>query len=162
MFVAPGTLYVCVSTLALPNLGKITALAVGADGTVFVATDSALCVLTPAGTLAPLAGCRSERGYKDGKGIYTYAHIHTHFYIHAQTHNAHILTHKLTNMYVGPDARFHNLRGLAVVSDGSLLVTDAYNHCLRRVSQVISVSRSPPSFTCFSFCDWGVKEFSLS
>jgi len=59
-----------VSTLALPMLGTIYALTVDIDGTVFVATTSALYVIAPsAGFVANLAGSRSERGCVDGGGL---------------------------------------------------------------------------------------------
>jgi len=91
-----------VSTLALPTLGTIYALTVGIDGTVFVATESALYVITPsAGFVAHLAGSRSETGCVDGEGL---------------------------------DTRFNDPRGLAVASDGSLLVAETGNRRLRRVS----------------------------
>jgi len=91
-----------VSTLALPTLGTIYALTVGIDGTVFVATESALHVITPsAGFVAHLAGSRSETGCVDGEGL---------------------------------DTRFNDPRGLAVASDGSLLVAETGNRRLRRVS----------------------------
>ena len=99
------------STLALPTLGTICALTVSIDGTVCVATQSALYVITPsAGFVLHLAGSRSETGYTDGEG---------------------------------QDARFNQPRGLAVASDASLLVVDAHNHRLRRVTQDGTVSTSP-------------------
>jgi len=85
----------------MPIVGIINALAVGIDGTVFVATDSALYVLSPAGVVSLHAGSRSETGYQDGEG---------------------------------PDARFCAPRSIVVASDGSLLVADTENHCLRRVT----------------------------
>ena len=106
----PAALEARVSTLALPAIGKINALAIGIDGTVFVATDSAIYVLSPAGFVALFAGSRSETretGYQDGEG---------------------------------PDARFDSPRGLAVASDGSLLVADTKNHRLRRVTPHGTVS----------------------
>jgi len=58
-----------VSTLGPPTLGEIHALTVAIDGTVFVATASALYIIsTLAGFVGHLAGSRSETGYADGEG----------------------------------------------------------------------------------------------
>jgi len=75
-------------------LGEIHALTVAMDGAVFVATASALYIIsTLAGFVGHLAGSHSETGYADGEGI---------------------------------DARFNHPSGLAVASDGSLLVADTF------------------------------------
>ena len=64
----PAALEALVSTLALPSLElQICALAVGVDGTVFIATASALYVLSPSGTLALFVGSRTETGCTDGE-----------------------------------------------------------------------------------------------
>ena len=103
----PAGLDARVSSVALPSLGCIRALAVGVDGTVFVCTDSALYGLTAAGQISLIAGSRNETGLRDGQG---------------------------------PDARFNKPCGLAVYADGSLLVVDTFNHCLRRVTSNGAVS----------------------
>jgi len=64
----PAPLEARVSTLALPTLGKIYALAVDIYGTVFVATALALYAISLTGFLTLLAGSSSEKGYKDGQG----------------------------------------------------------------------------------------------
>ena len=99
--VVPLALETRVSTLDLPTIGWITALAIDVDGTVFISTSTAIYTLSPAGRLALLAGSRSEKGHTDAEG---------------------------------PEARFHDPRGLCVSINGSLLVADRNNHCLRRVS----------------------------
>jgi len=103
------------------------------DGTVFVATQSALHVITPsAGFVLHLAGSRSETGYTDGEG---------------------------------QDARFNQPFGLAVASDGSLLVADTGNHRLRCVTPhgtVLTVAGGGEGFadgvgTSARFnCPWGI------
>jgi serine/threonine-protein kinase len=103
----PAGLEASVSKVALPSLGTVRALAVGANGTVFVCTDSALYSLAGAGQMTLIAGCRSETGFRDG---------------------------------LGAEARFNKPCGLAVYSDGSLVLADTYNHCLRRVSPQGAVS----------------------
>jgi len=72
----PAALEARVSTLALPTIGKINALAVGIDGTVFVATDSALYILSPAGFVSLHAGSRVKTGYQDGNGPDACFHSH--------------------------------------------------------------------------------------
>ena len=62
----PAGLDARVSSVALPALGCIRALAVGADGTVFACTDSALYAMLPAGQISMIAGSRSEMGHRDG------------------------------------------------------------------------------------------------
>lgn len=119
----PAALEAHFSTLALPSLGVICALAVGADGMVFVATCSALFVLSPSGTLALFSGSRTKTGYTDGES---------------------------------KDARFNTPRGLAVASDGSLLVADTNNHRLRRVSlygAVSTIAGSQQGFPDGGFAD---------
>ena len=64
----PAALEARVSTVALPSLGKIYAIAVAKDGTTFVATASALFIVTPTGHHALLAGSRTKAGYKDCQG----------------------------------------------------------------------------------------------
>ena len=59
----PAAFAARVSTLALPTISTINALAVGIDGKVFVATDSALYVLSPAGFVSLHAGSRSKTGF---------------------------------------------------------------------------------------------------
>ena len=41
---------------------------------------------------------------------------------------------------LGAEARFNKPSGLAVYSDGSLVLADTYNHCLRRISPQGAVS----------------------
>jgi hypothetical protein len=96
----PAAVDACVSSVVLPSLGCIRALAVGADGTVFLCTDSALYALAGE-QISMIAGSRSETGLRDG---------------------------------VGSEARFNKPCGLAFYTDGSLLVVDTFNHCLRRVA----------------------------
>jgi DNA-binding beta-propeller fold protein YncE len=103
----PAGLEARVESVALPSLGTVRALAVGADGTVFVCTDSALYAFAGANQVTLIAGSRSETGFRDG---------------------------------LGADARFNKPCGLAVYSDGSLVLADTYNHCLRRVSPEGAVS----------------------
>lgn len=57
-----------VSSLTLPTLGMIAALAVDNHGTVYMGTDSAVYFLTPAGVLELHAGNPTSTGFKDGKG----------------------------------------------------------------------------------------------
>ena len=103
----PAGLDARVSSVALPALGCIRALAVGADGTVFVCTDSALYALGAAGQISLIAGARNEMGHRDGPGA---------------------------------EARFNKPCGLAVHTDGSLVLADTFNHCLRRVTPNGAVS----------------------
>jgi len=103
----PAALEARVSTVVLPTLENICALTVGADGTVFLSTDSALYVLSLGGIVALFAGSQDQTGYKDGQGA---------------------------------KARFNRPHGLAMASDGSLLVADTWNHRLRRVSPHGTVS----------------------
>jgi len=97
----PAALEARISTLAQPTLGEIIALTVAIDGTVFVATRSALYAISLAGVLTLFAGSEDETGYNDGQGS---------------------------------KARFNQPYGLAVASDGSLLVADTLNSRLRRVT----------------------------
>ena len=61
----PSAFEESVSTLVC----KICALMVAINSTVFVATNSALCVITPAAIFVTLlAGSSSEEGYKNGQG----------------------------------------------------------------------------------------------
>lgn len=62
----PAGLDARVSSFAFPALGCIRALTVGADGTVFACTDSALYAMPPAGQISMIAGSRSEMGHRDG------------------------------------------------------------------------------------------------
>jgi sugar lactone lactonase YvrE len=96
-----------VSSVDLPSLGCIRALAVGSDGTVFMCTESALYAATPGGKILLIAGSRSETGFRDGQG---------------------------------PEVRLNKPCGLALYPDGSLILADTYNHCLRRVSADGTVS----------------------
>jgi len=113
----PASLDASVSSVPLPSLGCIRALAVGSDGTVFVCTDSALYGLSAAGEVSLIAGARSETGLRDGEGA---------------------------------EARFNKPCGIAVYVDGTLLVVDTFNHCLRRVS---------PNGTVSTFAGGGVGGF---
>ena len=63
----PAALEARVSRLPLPSLGTIRGIAVAKDGTTFVATKSALFIVTPTGHHALLAGSRTKTGYKDGQ-----------------------------------------------------------------------------------------------
>ena len=64
----PAALEGRVWTLALPSLGTIRGIAVATDGTIFVATRSALFIITLTGRMTLLAGSRRETGYADGQG----------------------------------------------------------------------------------------------
>lgn len=83
------------------------AVAVAADGTVFIADsrNHRICELTPQGQVRTLAGAPTGGavgGYADG---------------------------------TGPQARFAAPAGIAIAPDGSLLVADTGNHRLRRVTR---------------------------
>ena len=90
-----------VSTLMLPTLGQIRGIQADVDGTLFLATSSALYTYSCTGRLALFAGSPSETGYFDGDCC---------------------------------EARFNHPTGLAVTPDGSLLVADSFNNCVRCVS----------------------------
>jgi hypothetical protein len=59
---------VSVSSISLPELGMIGALATGASGQIIVGTDSALYVLHSSGLLSLVAGHPRLPGFKDGSG----------------------------------------------------------------------------------------------
>ena len=65
----PAGLDAQVSSLDLAALGgDITCMAVGAEGTRFVCTESALFALSKCGMQALLAGHKTETGFEDGDG----------------------------------------------------------------------------------------------
>jgi DNA-binding beta-propeller fold protein YncE len=131
----PAGLDARVSSVVLPALGCIRALAVGSDGTVFACTDSALYAMPPAGQISMIAGSRSEMGHRDG----------THSQ-KSKRHNDFIWSIQQGTDFrafapgLGPEARFNKPCGLAVHTDGSLVVADTFNHCLRRVTADGAVS----------------------
>jgi len=143
-----------VSSLAFPTLSKICSLAVDADGTIFVATESALYAISPAGRVGLLAGSEHEKGFKDGQGSQARFNIPRDLAVAsdgsllvADTYN-----HRLRRVSphgtvttiagsgeagfadgIGAAARFHRPRGIAVARDGSIYVSDHINHCIRKV-----------------------------
>mmetsp|Transcript_50931 Transcript_50931/g.74597 ORF Transcript_50931/g.74597 Transcript_50931/m.74597 type:complete len:604 (+) Transcript_50931:10-1821(+) len=154
-----------VSTVALPTLGKITALALGADGTVFMASRPPSPAMSPAAVGAP-ARAPIAFGHPPAPA---FGHTHLGGFGAALAPAATAVptnsgsTNSTSALFVltqvgfvfhlagsrshtgyldgeGPDARFDNPRGLAVASDGSLLVADTKNNRLRRVSPHGTVS----------------------
>jgi len=154
-----------VSTVALPTLGKITALALGADGTVFMASRPPSPAMSPAAVgaparapiafghppapafghthwggfgaaLAPAATAVPTNSGSTNSTSALFVLTQVGFVFHLAGSRSH--TGYLDGE--GPDARFDNPRGLAVASDGSLLVADTKNNRLRRVSPHGTVS----------------------
>ena len=63
-----GGTAVSVTSISLPDLGMIGALATGASGEVIIGTESALFVLHSSGLLSLVAGHPRLPGFKDGSG----------------------------------------------------------------------------------------------
>jgi DNA-binding beta-propeller fold protein YncE len=143
--------------LALPR-----GVAVGADGTVYVAdTENALLrAIGPDGVLTTLAGQPGEQAHRGdgGPGVEAALHApvgvavvgHAIFVAEAGAHTIRRLDRTTgvirtwagaagqagTTDGVGGDARFAAPTGLAADSEGGLLVTEELNHCVRRIDPV--------------------------
>ena len=148
----------CTTSLDLASLGEhVCSMAVGADGTRFVCTTSALFVFTKCGFQTTLAGHKTKKGFQDGDG--TDARFNSPYGIAVDGDGnvfvADSENHALRKVSrggavttlagsgqagfadgVGTAARFHEPWGIAISAQGTLLVADYMNHCIRQVDPV--------------------------
>jgi len=127
------------------------------DNITFLFTDSALYTVTASGTTAVLCGDEHESGFSDGrrcdvrfcgpramlldkpKKLMYVADTGNHVLRIVQLMSGYV--HSVAGLGgssgyvegVGEEARFHRPSGLAMLKDGSLVVSDTTNHALRRV-----------------------------
>ena len=150
----PAALEGRVWTLALPSLGKIRGIAVATDGTIFVATNSALFSISK-GRLAHIAGSRRETGYKDGQGDKARFDWPTGLAVMADGSLlvADCCNNRLRQVSLdgtvttvagsgqsghsdgtGTAARFSYPFGVVVDRHGTIFVSDQLNYCIRKVT----------------------------
>jgi len=122
-------LYARVETVSVHGLGRISAVIVAQDGTIFACTDSAVYSLAEGppleatactrGAVVPtrIAGHVTDEGCRDG---------------------------------AVSEARFRGLRGIAIDGRGDLVLCDAGNHCIRKVKR--SAVAGVPLVTTIAGC----------
>jgi hypothetical protein len=146
--------FVRLSKMTMPGVTGIYSVLSSADGELFVGTKSALYLKSLAGRVTLIAGQPSERGFKDGERTEARFDCITGLALMPDggvllvDHNNHSVrlvspSGKVTTVAGngkagfadgnGDNARFNAPFSIVVHSNGCAFLTDAFNHCIRKL-----------------------------